>query len=219
MLESEDCFISISMTSSRDVRNRLTVSDLPSISTIKDQDLLLVQSDGVSSNIQVKNLRWDRENVSFYNEIADLNKLTADNQLAIDDLRQKIYGDDPQADDQALNSSRLDKLVDDVDHITDKMNNIDAQVKNITASVASDKSATNIKLDQLTGEMSKLTTQIGGQADNLAKEYTEFVSGISIRMDTVESLLRLNSTKTLSSRLDNIETTLNSIKTSVSNLG
>ena len=116
--------------------NRVSINDLPESQLVKDDDYILLQSDGVSSKIQISNVLLDRGNISFYNEIADLNRITAENTISIQNLNEKVDGKDAtssngsgdQSTTQSTNS-RVDDLKDTTDQLSIKINTLDNEIK------------------------------------------------------------------------------------------
>lgn len=93
--------------------NRVSISDLPSAQGVKDDDFLILQSDGVSSKIQISDLKLDRANISFYNEIADLNRVTTTNTLEINSIKQSLSATSTNTttgEPAPSNQTRIDQL-------------------------------------------------------------------------------------------------------------
>ena len=70
--------------------NRISISELPEALSLKDSDYLILQSGGISSRIQITDFKLGRANLTFYNEIVDLNQLTAENAGLIADIKTDI---------------------------------------------------------------------------------------------------------------------------------
>ena len=154
--------------------NRVTISDLPAAQSIKDDDFLILQSDGVSSKLQVSDLKLSRTNLSFYNEIVDLNRLTAAHADDIMNLKQAVNGED-----QSQSTDRIAQLESKVDTLTSSLNTLSATVDNI-------KTATELQLQQQQQKVAETSTEVSAMTQRVAETSTE-VSAMTQRLSTSES--------------------------------
>lgn len=145
------------MTISHQSINRVSVNDLPEAITIKDDDFMLLQSDGVSSKIQISNIVLDRENITFYNEIADLNRVTTENTQSIEQLKSQVNGPD-SSDDTSV--SRVENLLEVTENLTTKTNNLDATVKSNKQRTESVNTTLSTKIDNVNAELANVKSEI-----------------------------------------------------------
>ena len=145
------------MTISQQSINRVSVNDLPESVTIKDDDFMLLQSDGVSSKIQISNIVLDRENITFYNEIADLNRITTENTQAIEQLKIQINGQDT---DTTTDMTRIDSLLETTNTLTTETNNLDASIKSNKQRVESVNTTLSSKIDNINADIAEVKGEL-----------------------------------------------------------
>ena len=145
------------MTISQQSINRVSVNDLPESVTVKDDDFMLLQSDGVSSKIQISNIVLDRENITFYNEIADLNRVTTENTQAIEQLKTQINGQDVA---EPTGTTRIDSLLETVNSLTTKTNNLDASIKSNKQRVESVNTTLSTKIDNVNADIAEVKSEL-----------------------------------------------------------
>lgn len=189
--------------------NRVSINDLPESQIVKDDDFILLQSAGVSSKIQISNVVLDRENISFYNEIADLNRVTTENSQTIQKLTEKVDGkaaSDNQTATTQTTSSRVDDLKDATDQLTTKTETLDNQIKSTKQRAESINTTLGQKIDQLKKDVSDTKGELGALGQQNSKSYTDFTSGISLRVTSLES------------KVASIENTIKSLQSAINNL-
>tara|TARA_B100001123_G_C15271379_1_gene1010445 strand:- start:787 stop:1374 length:588 start_codon:yes stop_codon:yes gene_type:complete len=121
--------------SSRSI-NRIGITDLPEAENIKQADYLILQSDGISSTIQVKNIQLNRNNLSFYNEIVDLNVMTANHELSIENFSTSI----------SHLSAEVDNVSTDVKNIKQWKDNDSTFIGNLSDGLSIDKGQKTINV-------------------------------------------------------------------------
>lgn len=201
--------ISISMSTPVNSINRVSINDLPESQLVKDDDYILLQSDGVSSKIQISNVLLDRGNISFYNEIADLNRVTTENTLSIQKLNEKVDGKEATGSDDSSNqstNSRVDDLKDTTDQLSVKTNTLDNEIKSTKQRAESINTTLSQKIDQLKKDMSDTKGELGALSQDNSKSYTDFTSGISLRVSSLES------------KVTSIENTIKSLQSTINKL-
>ena len=189
--------------------NRVSINDLPESQLVKDDDYILLQSDGVSSKIQISNVLLDRGNISFYNEIADLNRVTTENTLSIQKLNEKVDGKEATGSDDSSNqstNSRVDDLKDTTDQLSVKTNTLDNEIKSTKQRAESINTTLSQKIDQLKKDMSDTKGELGALSQDNSKSYTDFTSGISLRVSSLES------------KVTSIENTIKSLQSTINKL-
>ena len=189
--------------------NRVSINDLPESQLVKDDDYILLQSDGVSSKIQISNVLLDRGNISFYNEIADLNRVTTENTLSIQKLNEKVDGKDATGSDDSSNqstNSRVDDLKDTTDQLSVKTNTLDNEIKSTKQRAESINTTLSQKIDQLKKDVSDTKGELGTLSQDNSKSYTDFTSGISLRVSSLES------------KVTSIENTIKSLQSTINKL-
>jgi len=167
------------MTTSKRAINRIGISELPSAVSIDSTDYLILQSDGVSSKIQISDVKLNRENITFYNEIVSVNILTETNSRSISTIRDDI-------------SVLQDTIGINTADTTDSTN-ITTLGKNITT-IKNDLGVTNKNLVKLTTRVTTSEGLIGiNQSDVLTIIGTleSSVADISDRLLDVETALAL----------------------------
>ena len=201
--------ISISMATPVNSINRVSINDLPESQIVKDDDFILLQSAGVSSKIQISNVVLDRENISFYNEIADLNRVTTENSQSIQKLTEKVdgkAGSDNQTAATQTTGSRVDDLKDVTDQLTTKTETLDNQIKSTKQRAESINTTLGQKIDQLKKDVSDTKGELGALGQDNNKSYTDFTSGISLRVTSLES------------KVASIESSIKSLQSAINNL-
>lgn len=189
--------------------NRVSINDLPESQIVKDDDFILLQSAGVSSKIQISNVVLDRENISFYNEIADLNRVTTENSQSIQKLTEKVdgkAGSDNQTAATQTTGSRVDDLKDVTDQLTTKTETLDNQIKSTKQRAESINTTLGQKIDQLKKDVSDTKGELGALGQDNNKSYTDFTSGISLRVTSLES------------KVASIESSIKSLQSAINNL-
>lgn len=189
--------------------NRVSINDLPESQIVKDDDFILLQSAGVSSKIQISNVVLDRENISFYNEIADLNRVTTENSQSIQKLTEKVDGkaaSDNQTAATQTTGSRVDDLKDVTDQLTTKTDTLDNQIKSTKQRAESINTTLGQKIDQLKKDVSDTKGELGALGQDNNKSYTDFTSGISLRVTSLES------------KVASIESSIKSLQSAINNL-
>lgn len=78
------------MTLEATTSSRTSISELPELHTTSPDDYIILQSDNISYKVQVNNISLQRNNINFYNEIAQLNTLTNTLSASIDDRDTQI---------------------------------------------------------------------------------------------------------------------------------
>jgi len=154
------------MTISHQSINRVSVNDLPEAITIKDDDFMLLQSDGVSSKIQISNIVLDRENITFYNEIADLNRVTTENTQSIEQLKRQVNGSDSS---DVTSVSRVENLLEVTENLTTKTNNLDATVKSNKQRTESVNTTLSTKIDNVNAELANVNAELVNVKNEIAK--------------------------------------------------
>lgn len=70
--------------------NRVSISELPDALSVKDNDYLILQSDGVSSKIKLADFKLKRTNLAFYNEVVNLHESSVNHQTEIEDIKAQL---------------------------------------------------------------------------------------------------------------------------------
>ena len=202
------------MTLSSKAINRISIDNLPSATMLQDEDYLLLQSNGVSSKIQIKDIRFDRANLTFYNEIVDLNKLTANHSQSIIELQNKIGSTAPDNNSDDIQNQSETSSPDKITSLEEKLASTESQLTEISDQIqTSDNTnqsaikATNTKISQVDSDLKELTSTTGTNIAQMSQDYTEFVAGIEIRVQQLESrvaALEQTNSKILE-RLDSLE--------------
>jgi len=192
------------MTISTAAINRISISELPSATTLKGDDYLLLQSDGVSSKIQISDVKLTRSNLNFYNEIVDLNRLTADHTQQLQELSNQLSTPNTQGENTPIN---LDEIKQDVGSLKSDIKSL--QNSNITSNTRVEKINTTLtkKIDQISADLIGVNESVAGVTSSSdAEALTEFVGGVNIRLTELES------------KVAKIEQTLTTLQKSVDNL-
>ncbi len=176
--ELHGCVISISMAISTQSINRVTISDLPSAQSIKDDDFLILQSDGVSSKIQVSDLKFDRANLTFYNEIVDLNRVTAEHTADISTLKQSL-----SITNDTNSQTRIDNLETEVETLKTTVSELTTKLDTLQTSLSSTTTSLN---DKVAGFETDLATNSALIATNNAA-LSEDVAGAENRLMKLET--------------------------------
>lgn len=202
------------MTLSSKAINRISIDNLPSATMLQDEDYLLLQSNGVSSKIQIKDIRFDRANLTFYNEIVDLNQLTANHSQSIIELQNKIGSTAPDNNSDDIQNQSETSSPDKITSLEEKLASTESQLTEISDQIqTSDNTnqsaikATNTKISQVDSDLKELTSTTGTNIAQMSQDYTEFVAGIEIRVQQLESrvaALEQTNSKILE-RLDSLE--------------
>lgn len=212
------------MTISHQSISRVSVNDLPESVTIKDDDYMLLQSDGISSKIQISNIVLDRENITFYNEIADLNRVTTENTQSIDQLKSQVNGSSPagttdassDSSSDASNVSRIDKLQESTDDLTTKTDTLDASIKSNKQRVESVNTTLSTKIDKINADVAEVKGEVAKITGDNSKAYTEMVNGIGDYQTQIEVRFRQIATEIINStvdkRLKQIESDIRSLR-------
>jgi len=209
------------MTISHQSISRVSVNDLPESVTIKDDDYMLLQSDGISSKIQISNIVLDRENITFYNEIADLNRVTTENTQSIDQLKSQVNGPSPTdassgASSNASNVSRIDELQESADDLTTKTGTLDASIKSNKQRVESVNTTLSTKIDKINADIAEVKGEVAKITGDNSKAYTEMVNGIGDYQTQIEVRFREIATEIINStvdkRLKQIESDIRSLR-------
>ena len=192
------------MTISTAAINRISISELPSATTLKGDDYLLLQSDGVSSKIQISDVKLTRSNLNFYNEIVDLNRLTADHTQQLQELSNQLSTPNTQGENTPIN---LDEIKQDVGSLKSDIKSL--QNSNITSNTRVEKINTTLtkKIDQISADLIGVNESVAGVTSSSdAEALTEFVGRVNIRLTELES------------KVAKIEQTLTTLQKSVDNL-
>ncbi len=202
------------MTLSSKAINRISIDNLPSATMLQDEDYLLLQSNGVSSKIQIKDIRLDRANLTFYNEIVDLNQLTANHSQSIVELQDKIGSNDTNDDSGDIQTPSESSSPDKIASLEEKLASTESQLTEISGQIqTSDNTnqsaikSTNTKISQVDTDLKELTSTTSTNIAQMSQDYTEFVAGIEIRVQQLESrvaALEQTNSKILE-RLDSLE--------------
>ena len=162
--------------------NRVSISDLPSAQGIKDDDYLILQSDGVSSKIQVADLKLSRANLSFYNEIADLNRVTTTNTLEINSIKQSLSAtttniSSPTGEVLPNNQSRIDQLEAKLKTIEEKLTTLENTVK-------VNKNSLKSQVDGINNAVTDVRTEVG----NILPSVTDIKDDLTDELSTTTAL-------------------------------
>lgn len=155
--------------------NRVSISDLPSAQSIKDDDYLILQSDGVSSKIQVADLKLSRANLSFYNEIADLNRVTTTNTLDINSIKQSLSAtttntSSPTGEVLPNNQSRIDQLEAQLAEMEEKIIKLENTVKVNQSSLQSQVNGINSTVTNVETDVGNILPGVTKIKDDLTDE-------------------------------------------------
>lgn len=198
------------MATSRQSISRVTINDLPEAQAVKDDDYILLQSDGVSSKIQISNIRLDRENINFYNEIATLNRESAENSIQLKQLKeqieldsdmstQSVTGTDEQSTTTTGASSRVEQVENTVKTLETKTSALEATTNSTKQRVETINTNANDKIASLQKELDETKSSLGEISSASVESYTEFVGGISKRVTDLEA------------RMSSLESSFNSV--------
>ena len=157
--------------------NRVSISDLPSAQSVKDDDYLILQSDGVSSKIQVADLKLSRANLSFYNEIADLNRVTTTNTLDINSIKQSLSAtttniSTPAGEVIPNNQSRIDQIEAQLARIEEKLTTLENTVKLNQNSLKS-------QVDGIDNAVTDVRTEVGNILPGVASVKADLTEELS----------------------------------------
>lgn len=155
--------------------NRVSISDLPSAQGIKDDDYLILQSDGVSSKIQVADLKLSRANLSFYNEIADLNRVTTTNTLDINSIKQSLSAtttniSTPAGEVTPNNQSRIDQLEAKLAKMEEKFTRLENIVKVNQSSLQSQVNGINSAVTDVETDVGNILPEVSKTKADLTDE-------------------------------------------------
>ena len=155
--------------------NRVSISDLPSAQGIKDDDYLILQSDGVSTKIQVADLKLSRANLSFYNEIADLNRVTTTNTLDINSIKQSLSAtttniSSPTGEVLPNNQSRIDQLEAQLAEMEEKIIKLENTVKVNQSSLQSQVNGINSTVTSVETDVGNILPGVTKIKDDLTDE-------------------------------------------------
>mgnify|MGYP001484470511 CR=1 FL=1 len=172
--------------------NRVSISDLPSAQGIKDDDYLILQSDGISSKIQVADLKLSRANLSFYNEIADLNRVTTTNTLEINSIKQSLSAtttniSTPAGEVIPNNQSRIDQLEAQLARIEEKLTTLENTVKVNQGSLQSQVNGIKNVVDGVENEVAKISPDVA----RVKAELTDELSNTTTMADELKSKQKL----------------------------
>lgn len=200
------------MTISTAAINRISISELPSATTLKGDDYLLLQSDGVSSKIQISDVKLTRSNLNFYNEIVDLNRLTADHTQQLQELSNQLSTPNTQGENTPIN---LDEIKQDVGSLKSDIKSL--QNSNITSNTRVEKINTTLtkKIDQISADLIGVNESVAGVTSSSdAEALTEFVGGANIRLTELESkVAKIEQTlTTLQKSVDNLQKTVDNLR-------
>jgi predicted nucleic acid-binding Zn-ribbon protein len=200
------------MTISTAAINRISISELPSATTLKGDDYLLLQSDGVSSKIQISDVKLTRSNLNFYNEIVDLNRLTADHTQQLQELSNQLSTPNTQGENTPIN---LDEIKQDVGSLKSDIKSL--QNSNITSNTRVEKINTTLtkKIDQISADLIGVNESVAGVTSSSdAEALTEFVGGANIRLTELESkVTKIEQTlTTLQKSVDNLQKTVDNLR-------
>lgn len=171
------------MTTTKRAINRISISELPSATSIDNTDYLILQSDGVSSKIQVADIQFSRENIAFYNEIAALNISSSLHQDELKLLRSDI-GTLQEAtgisssSDQSSESTTSDKIT--------AVESTTAQLRADTTIIS--KSVSDLT-ERVTSSEEAITTNHSDVMVTLG-EISSSLADINVRLLDVEEVLR-----------------------------
>ena len=153
--------------------NRVSISDLPSAQGVKDDDFLILQSDGVSSKIQISDLKLDRANISFYNEIADLNRVTTTNTLEINSIKQSLSATStstPAGEPVPSNQTRIDQLEAQLAEMERKIQALERADESNKASLQSQITGINSGLDIIRNDVAQVSPSLAETKADLTGE-------------------------------------------------
>ena len=206
------------MTTPSQSITRVSISDLPESQSVKDEDFLLLQSDGISSKIQLSNIVLDRQNISFYNEIADLNRATAENSQSIQQLKEIV---DVQASTSTgsatpttqVTQSRIDQIETSTADLQTKTNTLTTDVQTNKKRVESVNVSLGNRIALLQKDISDTKSDLSGIAEQNVKTSTDYTSGINLRVTSLESRVAAleNSITNVNTLIRQLETRLESI--------
>tara|TARA_B100000212_G_C27157044_1_gene440054 strand:- start:50 stop:673 length:624 start_codon:yes stop_codon:yes gene_type:complete len=153
--------------------NRVSISDLPSAQGVKDDDFLILQSDGVSSKIQISDLKLDRANISFYNEIADLNRVTTTNTLEINSIKQSLSATStstPAGEPAPSNQTRIDQLEAQLAEMKGKIKTLEDAQKLDKANLQTQITGINSGLDIIRDDVAQVRPSLAETKADLTDE-------------------------------------------------
>ena len=158
--------------------NRISISELPETQVVKSTDYLILESDGASVRLQVDNLMLDRSNLNFYNEIADLNILTAQNAAAISAVNSTL------TNNLSATEKKLETKIDtNSSQITESTQATKASIKNKADSAKAKADAVKREFDDLIPTLIEITTI----KNTASAVLTRFESETFYRLETAVS--------------------------------